>query len=304
MQKMVWRVACSISCCLRICGLWDLYWIHICHGAAIGLCLRSRYINISNILLLSTRPLSCVWSSIMSCVPTWHCMPIASTSFAILQGRGCQDGSHPGTPWSLPKACGVSPAGGFCLASSKPLYLGSHQETQRGSSSFPWGTCPKPRVSFARGYHYGTWWCHMAHPPLEASPWLGEAATATGIFGSILVVQASWKWLQYGVQHHHLTEHGSNFKLHASPTWTRLAPMKPWFARKLILQQMTKEMENQPSQAPKKRRKAWGKSIHQQDGNHADSHNGEKRGMQHSFSHWHCRHHWHYILLFACHYSQ
>ena len=43
---------------------------------------------------------------------------------------------------------------------------------------------------------------------------------------------------------------------HASPTWTRLAPMKPWFARKLILQQMTKEMENQPSQAPKKRRKA------------------------------------------------
>ena len=43
---------------------------------------------------------------------------------------------------------------------------------------------------------------------------------------------------------------------HASPTWARLAPMKPWFARKLILQQMTKEMENQPSQAPKKRRKA------------------------------------------------
>ena len=304
-KKMVWRVACSISCCLRICGLWDLYWIHICHGAAIGLCLRSRYINISNILLLSTRPLSCVWSSIMSCVPTWHCMPIASTSFAILQGRGCQDGSHPGTPWSLPKACGVSPAGGFCLASSKPLYLGSHQETQRGSSSFPWGTCPKPRVSFARGL--SLWNMVVSHgtSTLGSKSMIGGGSHSHRNlwfhFGGASQLKMITVWSSAPSPYRAWAPISNS---HASPTWARLAPMKPWFARKLILQQMTKEMENQPSQAPKKRRKAWGKSIHQQDGNHADSHNGEKRGMQHSFSHWHCSHHWHYILLFACHYSQ
>ena len=135
--------------------------------------------------------------------PPWHSMKLAK-SMRCLTSR-----------WLLP-----------CIQQASLPWKPSRNP--RGSSSFPWGTCPKPRMSFPRVL--SLWNMVVSHgtSTLGSNSMIGRGSHSHRNlwfhFGGASQLKMITIWSSAPSPY---TPWAPISKSHASPTWTRLAPMKP-----------------------------------------------------------------------------